>query len=916
MTIIRLLFTIILLGSVGAQAEQNESRIALVIGNASYKAAPLRSPVNDAKEIATKLRLLGFTVIERNNLTVKQIGSALREFRSKVVPGSVALVFYAGHGIQVRDENYLPAVDAEIIGEEDVPNQSLAVRQVIDLLIEAKPKFSIVFLDASRSSPYNKGFRNPKDGLSRVVAPPSVLISFSSFPGSVVLDNGRKNSLYSSALISGIDNTTQPISQVLKQLAEKVKVASKNQQEPWIEGNIDGDFCLGNCGATGNAGNVLSDDRAFWESVKNSNNPGELVAYLDKFPNGIFSSLARLRIESYKNTALIDPKATTQALSSSGVIFTRNDKEGGLCSGQVAPDMPVEAAHDGVGGVIQALITISDGAVKDVQFLRGPKVFENAVKTAVFQYKCKTGANVVTTQEFNFLVDGQKASDAPRTEAEYLQRLKNLKGVVIDCPDCPQLVTISPGSFDMGSNDLSDAIPVHRVTLPGFLMSKTKITQGQWKSVMGSNPSLNTKCGDNCPVENVTWTDANEFAKRISSKTGKIYRLPSETEWEYAARAGSNDKWSFGSNAMLVGQFAWYKSNSDGMSHPVAQKKPNAFGLFDMQGNVWEWTADCTHFSYKGAPSDGSAWKENCSQTSQVRRGGSWNQPVEQLSPAYRYQNYSTGKIGDTGFRVVRESDSRTPLPPPPPPRSAFKTIAVMCPTQVPPEMPRRALQDGTTGVVKAQITLKNGVVQDVTILSGPRVFHAAVKAAIMQYQCTSDNSGVEAVATQEFTFSISSKYPKYFINNFNVQSLKSIKFDKVFIDTVVSLGPTDLSCRSDGIIYDKNEFDSFGLFLKSAMTQELQLAGKWSLSGAPIKITIKNSNLSTFPAGVLNIEFEVSLPNGKTVTIKETNKFSDFMALTADKIACERSQLALVETVSKALLNLYQNPDFAAANF
>ena len=134
-------------------AQQKEQRVALVIGNGAYKASPLKNPVNDARDMAAKLRSLGFTVIERSNLGMKQIGSTLREFRSKLTPGSVALVFYAGHGLQIKGENFLPAVDAEIGGEEDVPNQSMSMRQIMNVLSDAKTRLNLVFLDACRDNP-------------------------------------------------------------------------------------------------------------------------------------------------------------------------------------------------------------------------------------------------------------------------------------------------------------------------------------------------------------------------------------------------------------------------------------------------------------------------------------------------------------------------------------------------------------------------------------------------------------------------------------------------------------------------------------------------------------------------------------------------------------------------------------------
>ena len=140
---------------------------------------------------------------------------------------------------------------------------------------------------------------------------------------------------------------------------------------------------------------------------------------------------------------------------------------------------------------------------------------------------------------------------------------------------------------------------------------------------MGSNPSAFSQCGDDCPVERVSWNDAQEFAQRLSQKTGKQYRLPSEAEWEYAARAGSSTKWSFGDNESQLGDYAWFRANSRSKTQRVAQKRPNAFGLFDMHGNVWEWVQDCFHDNNTGAPADGSAWTTACSST-RVLRGGSW----------------------------------------------------------------------------------------------------------------------------------------------------------------------------------------------------------------------------------------------------------------------------------------------------
>ena len=172
---------------------------------------------------------------------------------------------------------------------------------------------------------------------------------------------------------------------------------------------------------------------------------------------------------------------------------------------------------------------------------------------------------------------------------------------------------------------------------------------------MGDNPSKNSDCGNSCPVELVSWADAQEFTKRLSQKTGKKYRLPSEAEWEYAARAGSTTEWSFGEDENQLDEYSWYLSNSVGKTHPAAEKRPNAFGLFDMYGNVNEWTQDCVNNNYVGAPTDGLAWTEG-SCTRRVIRGGSWySSPIDLRSASRPWSPATAFLSDDIGFRIARE---------------------------------------------------------------------------------------------------------------------------------------------------------------------------------------------------------------------------------------------------------------------
>ncbi len=217
-----------------------------------------------------------------------------------------------------------------------------------------------------------------------------------------------------------------------------------------------------------------------------------------------------------------------------------------------------------------------------------------------------------------------------------------------DCPDCPEMVVIPAGSFEMGGTG-SDEQPVHRVTLRSFSMGKTEVTQGQWRAITGSNPSHFRNCGDSCPVEQVSWEDAKEFVSRLNSKTGKTYRLPSEAEWEYACRAGGRQEYCGSDSADNVG---WYYVNSGNATHPVAGKQANAWGLYDMSGNVFELTEDCWNGIYQGAPTDGSAWTTgDCSR--RVVRGGSWVSDPRNLRSASRYRSSTAVRVNDYGFRVA-----------------------------------------------------------------------------------------------------------------------------------------------------------------------------------------------------------------------------------------------------------------------
>lgn len=252
------------------------ARVALVIGNAAYQEAPLRNPVNDARAMTEKLRGLSFQVITQENLKVRDIGRTLQGLRNQIRPGDEVLFFYAGHGLQVKGINYLPAVDAQIHSEEDVALQSINVTAVLDLLEESRAGVKLVFLDACRNNPYARSFRSGGTGLSKVGnAPSGTLISFATRPGSVAADGVGQNGLYTENLLRHITTPNQPIEQMLKRVALGVEQGSQGKQEPWIEGSIKGDFYF----AQGGAAPQFVEQSLIKPTPTNPNNANSAMVY-------------------------------------------------------------------------------------------------------------------------------------------------------------------------------------------------------------------------------------------------------------------------------------------------------------------------------------------------------------------------------------------------------------------------------------------------------------------------------------------------------------------------------------------------------------------------------------------------------------------------------------------------------------
>ncbi|MDX6575359.1 MAG: hypothetical protein QOE96_1312 [Blastocatellia bacterium] len=374
----------------------------------------------------------------------------------------------------------------------------------------------------------------------------------------------------------------------------------------------------------------------FWNSIKDSTNPDDFKEYLKKYPNGEFADLAKNRL---KTIGTEQPKAPTSENTEPEYWETiRNSKD--------AQDFKdyLQAYPHGVHAAIAGL------KIKQLE----------AAKTT-------TPANPTTTNS---------SSTLPRTRT-------NQTGI--------EFVLIPPGSFIMGStNGEANENPVHRVTISqAFYMGKYEVTQAQWQSVMGNNPSFFKDCGGNCPVEQVSWDDAQNFINKLNeSNDGFRYRLPTEAEWEYAGRAKTT-----GDRAGDVDSMAWHQFNSastahpNGMTHPVGEKAPNGFDLYDMLGNVMEWCEDWYDANYY-ASSPATDPQGPGSGSFRVLRGGSFELSTSYLRSAKRFYYSPDNRSFVFGFRVVAvvRSDSnptsstvsKVAIPPNPPlPLHSFDFVTV-----------------------------------------------------------------------------------------------------------------------------------------------------------------------------------------------------------------------------------------------
>ncbi|MCL2716828.1 MAG: SUMF1/EgtB/PvdO family nonheme iron enzyme [Alphaproteobacteria bacterium] len=613
---------------------QAEKRVALVIGNGKYqRVGTLRNPEHDANAMADLFRRTGFDRVDiRTNLDQAQLRKALRDFSDVVADSDVAVVFYSGHGIEVGGSNYLIPVDAALRRDIDVEDETVSLERVSQI-VEPARRLRLIIVDACRENPFAPGMRRSSTrpighGFAAVeVQTRETMIAFAAKPGATASDGTGNNSPYTTALLHNLLTPGLDIRLSMGRVRDEVLAATRHQQEPTTFNSLGGrEFAL-LPGSTAPPPPKMSEPDAAeraWALSKDTTSIAILEEFLRQHGASIYANYARARIAELRKTqaaAVTAPPSVTPPITP-----------------------PCQSTK----------LTSSSAA-------RAP---------------------------------------CPLSAAE--ERGLKPKDVFRECPHCPEMVVVPPGSFTMGSpatetGRFTDEGPQHPVSIrQPFAVGKFHVTVDQFAAfVRETGYDSGSSCwgwigGDfreqngfswkspgfaqagTHPAVCLNWNDAHAYVAWMARQTGRAYRLLSESEFEYATRAGSSTAYFFGNKEAELCRYANGADKteqskvpgvvrgtglpcSDGYAYtsPSGSFAPNGFRLYDMHGNVNSWAEDCYHDSYTGAPTDESAWTSgDC--TRRVVRGGPWNGSARLLRSAFRFKYTTEIRNRYLGFRVAR----------------------------------------------------------------------------------------------------------------------------------------------------------------------------------------------------------------------------------------------------------------------
>jgi formylglycine-generating enzyme required for sulfatase activity len=601
---------------------QAEARIALLIGNQGYSATvgTLKNPFNDIAVVGDALSRQGFEVLPpikdaKRSAILAGVRDLVRRL-NVAGAGAVGFIYYSGHGAAEKDTNinYLIPVDASAPGTSAFWDDSVKLDDVLRLLDGARSAAKFIVFDACRTE-LRLPTKDTSKGLLPVAEQQGMFIAYASAPGQTASDIGDYAGPYAAALATELGRPGLDHLALFQNVKEAVYAASGGAQQPWeSNGLVRRVYLTGAApGSPGKFDASAAAERA-WMTSRESSDPAVLEAFISRFKESLYADLARSRLSQLK-----DARVAMAAPS--------------------APPSPARpsASCDGLE------ITVGQS-----------------------ERRCfKPGAG----------------------KTEHFQ----------DCPTCPEMVVVPPGHFTMGSPESEPErdwnkdteSPQHEVTVgAAFAVGRFAVTRREYATfVRETNLVLGDKCwvfegdkwevrvgrsfrnpgfaqDDRHPAVCVSWEDAKAFAAWFSRKTGKLYRLLTEAEREYVTRAGTSTPFWWGTSvtpkqANYNGKITYAGGGSKGeyrkRTMPVDSFEPNPWGLYQVHGNVSEWTEDCRHENYQGAPTDGSAWTTACfDSSSRAARGSSWLSYPRYFRSAARDSAPANYRGYGRGFRLAR----------------------------------------------------------------------------------------------------------------------------------------------------------------------------------------------------------------------------------------------------------------------
>lgn len=312
----------------------SEQRVALVIGNSDYANSPLKNPVNDATDMGKKLEAMGFKVKRLLNANQLEMKRAIRQFGVDLKKGGVGLFYYAGHGMQVRGNNYLIPVGVDILAEDEVEDQAVDASLVLRKMQSADNRLNIVLLDACRNNPFARSFRSAERGLAQMDAPSGTMISYATAPGMTAADGDGRNGVFTKNLLKALEKSGHlELSQLMKQVGKGVQDETKKGQIPWVSSSVTGDFYFINVHVDKAKGDstvvvvppnrsTIDEEEEFWLAIKNSNRLEDFRDYTELYPQGRFRKIADIKIRQLSEEKKKPEPEKHDPVPGKGLVFS------------------------------------------------------------------------------------------------------------------------------------------------------------------------------------------------------------------------------------------------------------------------------------------------------------------------------------------------------------------------------------------------------------------------------------------------------------------------------------------------------------------------------------------------------------------------------------------------------------------